>query len=131
MSPLGHGTVAPFPVIETGPPGLEDPAASQREGRRNGASRKSQTPAAGFVAQRPDPQVEAKIRGAYRLSFDAEDLLQFMHDLDEIALRRDDRLDRLVGAWCLVDDALVLAAFNTGRRGAVIFEREPPFSFAS
>jgi hypothetical protein len=32
LNPLGHGTVARFPVIETGPPGLEDPAASQREG---------------------------------------------------------------------------------------------------
>ena len=54
-----------------------------------------------------------------------------MHDLDEIALRRNDCLDRLVSARRLVDDPLVFAAFDALGGGAVILEGKTTFRFAA
>ena len=47
-----------------------------------------------------------------------------MHDIDEIRLRGHHRVDVLVGARRLVDDAFVLAALDMRRRRRVVGERE-------
>src|SRR6266850_7056329 len=49
------------------------------------------------------------------LPLHAYHLPQRMDDLDEIGLRRHDRVDVLVGARRLVDDAFVLPALDMGR----------------
>lgn len=48
-------------------------------------------------------------------AFDADDLLERVHDVDEVAFRRDDGVDVLVARWSLVDDALVFAALDAAR----------------
>jgi hypothetical protein len=49
------------------------------------------------------------------------------NDLDQIALRLHDRVDRLVGARRLVHYVGVLAALDAGGRARVVFDRERLF----
>ncbi len=61
----------PFPVIETGMPGLEDPAASQREGQETGDPGRIRTRLAAFVAQLPYPTagpIWSRVPGSNRAS---------------------------------------------------------------
>lgn len=64
------------------------------------------------------------LAGMHRSPLHADDLLQRVNDLDEIALRRHDHIDRLVRARCFIDHVGVLAAFDARRRRGVIFERK-------
>src|SRR5262249_28197212 len=59
-------------------------------------------------------------------SLHAHDLTQRVDDLDEVALRRHHRVDRLVRARRLVQHGVVLAALDALRRGRVVRERERP-----
>jgi hypothetical protein len=71
-----------------------------------------------------EPEFGAKGEHARILALDADDLLQRVHDLDEIGLRRHHPVDVLVGARRFVDDFGVLSAFYAGRRRRVILDRE-------
>src|SRR5688500_16964303 len=62
------------------------------------------------------------IRGPSTLH--ANDLTQRMHDVDEIALRRHHRVDRLVGRGRLIEHVVVLAALDAGRGLDVVLDRE-------
>src|SRR5262249_32321514 len=62
---------------------------------------------------------------------DTHHLLQRVHDLHEIALRFHHGVDVLVGRGRLVDDVLVLAAFDAFRGGAVVGEGEAALRLAA
>src|SRR5581483_4207108 len=57
-------------------------------------------------------------------AFDADDGAQRVHDVDEVALGFDDAVDVLVRGGRLVQDVLVLAAFDPRRRGGMVVERD-------
>ena len=59
------------------------------------------------------------------LPLHANDLLQRMDDLDEIALCRHHRVDVLVGHRRFVDHLGVLAALDALRGPCVVVNREP------
>src|SRR5260370_39599563 len=61
----------------------------------------------------------------------ANDLMQGMHDLDEILLRCHHRIDRLVGCWRLLNHLGVLAAFNSYGRSLLFSDSESSPRFAS
>jgi hypothetical protein len=65
-----------------------------------------------------------------RSAFDANDLSKLVHHLDQVGLRRHDRVDRLVGARRLVDHAGVLAAFHARRGRGVVVKGEAPLRLA-
>src|SRR6267142_1413010 len=73
-----------------------------------------------------DAGARARSASSIRLgsALDAEDLLERVHDFDQIGLRRHDGVDILVGARCLVQNIGILAALDTGRRHFVICDRE-------
>ena len=56
--------------------------------------------------------------------FDADHLLERVHDRDQVLLRLHDVLDRLVRHRRLVDDVRILTALDAGSCLGVIVERE-------
>ena len=63
------------------------------------------------------------------LSLDTNHLVQSVDDLHQIALRRHDRFDGLVGRGRFVDDLGILTAFDARRHALVVFHGEPPLRF--
>src|SRR5882672_9761460 len=60
------------------------------------------------------------------LSLDTNHLVQSVDDLHQIALRRHDRFDGLVGRGRFVDDLGILTAFDARRHALVVFHGESP-----
>src|SRR5207245_10687881 len=57
-------------------------------------------------------------------SLHTNDLAQRMDDFDQVPLRSHDRLDRLVGRGCFVDDLGVLALFDTFGHSRAVFNSQ-------
>src|SRR5437660_5187360 len=60
----------------------------------------------------PPMMTTSKFSGMRPASFHDNDLLQRVHDVDEVALSSHYCIDRLVRGWRLVDHVRVLAAFD-------------------
>src|SRR5271154_2095484 len=69
--------------------------------------------------------------GRRQSSFHAKHLLQAVHNVDQIALRRQHRIDVFVRCWQLVDDPGVLAALDARRLLGEVGTREPALGLAA
>jgi hypothetical protein len=62
---------------------------------------------------------------------DADNLLQGMHDINQVALGRHHRDDPLVGHRRFVDDRIILPAFDASGCSDMIFDGELLFSLSA
>src|SRR6266568_9582204 len=77
------------------------------------------------VTRRQDPGERAS------LSFDAQHLLEFRDNLDEIGLLVHHGMDVFIGLRNLIHDAVIFAAFDAGGLLAQVFRGESPFGFSA